>query len=437
MAPKVLLPIMYDIVEKAFSSEKLLAAYYEIKFKPKNLILGNADITFSGINKDWFKKTSASLIDGSFQCLKRRKIYKSKLGSKEMRSLTLTSPRIKVIEKSILNAIQPFFEGEFFWSELSKDEFNVLLKNVEIAKTLKKNKSGFFQKNWIRKPMFSIFSYGFRPNLWAHNALQVVKSWPKNINWLINFDVETVFVKVNYHKLKNIFFKYCPYFQIWNIIKKFIKLGMIDFTLLISNNLSVSQGSLLAPFLFNIYFTELDKFVDKLKAEIFWPIEYKGQKKVILEFRRFQQKFFDNKKFASIVEKYGSLELVLAAFRKEKKIFYKKFGYNEEANRLSRNLFYVRHVEDILAGVIGPKLFVLKIIHQIKIFLQRNLKLNLKSINIINRNKTGVQFLGFIVYLPCDLLEVSRIEIFCVSSLTTKFLEMYIIDDYFKSKYIY
>jgi len=91
---------------------------------------------------------------------------------------------------------------------------------------------------------------------------------------------------------------------------------------------------------------------------------------------------------------------VLAAFRKEKKIFYKKFGYNEEANRLSRNLFYVRHVEDILAGVIGPKLFVLKIIHQIKIFLQRNLKLNLKSINIINRNKTGVQFLGFIVYLP-------------------------------------
>ena len=43
---------------------------------------------------------------------------------------------------------------------------------------------------------------------------------------------------------------------------------MIDFTLLISNNLSVSQGSLLAPFLFNIYFTELDKFVDKLKAEI-------------------------------------------------------------------------------------------------------------------------------------------------------------------------
>jgi len=174
-----------------------------------------------------------------------------------------------------------------------------------------------------------------------------------------------------------------------------------------------------------------------LKLKSFDLLSIKVKKKVILEFRRFQQKFFDNKKFASIVEKYGSLELVLAAFRKEKKIFYKKFGYNEEANRLSRNLFYVRHVEDILAGVIGPKLFVLKIIHQIKIFLQRNLKLNLKSINIINRNKTGVQFLGFIVYLPCDLLEVSRIEIFCVSSLTTKFLEMYIIDDYFKSKYIY
>jgi hypothetical protein len=52
MAPKVLLPSMYDIVEKAFSFEKLLAAYYEIKSKPKNLTLRNGDITFLSTNKN-------------------------------------------------------------------------------------------------------------------------------------------------------------------------------------------------------------------------------------------------------------------------------------------------------------------------------------------------------------------------------------------------
>jgi len=108
------LPNIHDIVEKAFNSQRLLIAYYEIKSKFKILLLENKVMTFSGINKNWFEKTSAKLIDGSFQCFRKCRIYISKLGSKEMRSFNLTSPRIRIIEKSILNAIQPFFEGEFF-----------------------------------------------------------------------------------------------------------------------------------------------------------------------------------------------------------------------------------------------------------------------------------------------------------------------------------
>jgi hypothetical protein len=114
MSSEVILPTIRNIVEKAFSSQKLLIAYYEIKLKFKILFLDNGSLTFSGINKNWFEKTSLKLINGSFQCFKKRRIYVSKLGSKEMRLLNLTSPRIRIIEKSILNVIQPFFEGEFF-----------------------------------------------------------------------------------------------------------------------------------------------------------------------------------------------------------------------------------------------------------------------------------------------------------------------------------
>ena len=56
---------------------------------------------------------------------------------------------------------------------------------------------------------------------------------------------------------------------------------MVDFTQWISSNLGIAQRSLLSPFLFNIYFTELDKFVEKLKTKIFLFTEYKGQKKVL------------------------------------------------------------------------------------------------------------------------------------------------------------
>jgi retron-type reverse transcriptase len=400
MAPKVLLLTWNNLVEEAFSSQRLLAAYYEIKSKPGNLTPGTDNITFSGINKDWFEKTSASLIDGSFRCPKRLRIYIPKTGSKSMRPINITPPRLKIIEKSILNALQPLFEGKSNWSKIKKLRYDELLKDPKNAKNLKTNKSGYFYKYWVRKPIFSTFSYGFRPKLSAHNALQTIKSWPKNTVWLIKLDVEKAFDKVNHNRLKNIFLKHCPFHQIWNVIKKFIKADIIDFNKLISSDLGVAQGSPLSPLLFNIYLTELDNFVEKLKAETFVPTEYKQQKKIINEYSRFQNKFSAREGIASSLEKYGSPELVLEAFKKEKKEFYKKHGRSRGVDTLSRSILYTRYADDFLIGIVGPKLFAVKTTKQIKTFILGNLKLNIKDTKIINRNEAGVKFLGFIVYLP-------------------------------------
>ena len=326
MAPKVLLLTWNNLVEKAFSTQSLLIAYYEIKSKSGNLTSGIENITFSGINKKWFEKTSVSLMDGSFKCPRKRRIYVPKPDSNKKRPLSLTPPRIKIIERSILNAIQPFFEGKLVWNKINKMKFQKLVKDPNISKNLKKNKSGFFQKTWIRKPVFSSFSYGQRPNLSAHNALQTVKSWPKNTVWFVKLDIKKAYDNVNHNRLKNIFLKYCPYNQIWNIIEKLIKADIIDFNQFISNNLGVSQGSPLSPILFNIYLTELDNFVEKLKMEAQVPTLYKEQKETIKEYKRFQQRFSDKKGLASALEKYGSAELVLAAYKKEKKDFYKRHG---------------------------------------------------------------------------------------------------------------
>lgn len=164
IAPKVLLLTWNNLVEKAFHVKNLLTAYYEIKSRLK--------ISIWGINQKWFEKTSASLIDGSFKCPKRCVVYTPKWNLNKIRSFTWVPSSIRIIELSILNAIQPLFEGTFIWNKISEIKFYELLKNSEMSKNLKKNKSGFFHKIWIKKSIFSTFSYGQRPNLSVHNALQ-------------------------------------------------------------------------------------------------------------------------------------------------------------------------------------------------------------------------------------------------------------------------
>ena len=124
-----------------------------------------------------------------------------------------------------------------------------------------------------------------------------------------------------------------------------------------------------------------------------------------------QKKFSSNENFSSILEKYSSSELILAFYNKEKKAFYKKYGYSGNADLLFRNIVYVRYADDFLIGISGPKLFAVKLTHHMETFFQRELQLNLKSTQIINRSKANLRFLGFIVYLPCDSFKVSEIGI--------------------------
>ena len=67
------------------------------------------------------------------------------------------------------------------WQRVCKtSNYPFIGNDIKIQKnqyiTIVKNKSGFFMKNWIKQPLFSRFSFGFRPNLSAHNALNLIKN---------------------------------------------------------------------------------------------------------------------------------------------------------------------------------------------------------------------------------------------------------------------
>jgi len=143
------------LYKMAFSTDSLLVAYDQIKSKPGNLTPGQGKETLKGINLKWFKTTSSKLLKGLFIYPKMRRVWiPKKLGSNDTRPLTLTFPRIKIIEKSILNAIEPVFEGKFKWKSINKSEYD-FIKNNNSNIVVVKNKSGYFKKDWVNPPIFS------------------------------------------------------------------------------------------------------------------------------------------------------------------------------------------------------------------------------------------------------------------------------------------
>jgi hypothetical protein len=194
----------------AFSTDSLLVAYNQIKSKLGNLTPGQGMEMLKGINLKWFRTTSNKLLKGLFVYPKVCRVsIPKKPGSIDSRLLTLTSPRIKIIERSILNALEPVFEGKFEWKKIDKSEY-YFIKNNSSDTTVTINKSGYFKKNWTNLPVFSRFSFGFSPSKSAHGALHVIKSWPTNVNWFIKFDIVKAFDTINRNRLKNIFLKNCP-----------------------------------------------------------------------------------------------------------------------------------------------------------------------------------------------------------------------------------
>jgi hypothetical protein len=77
----------------------------------------------------------------------RRLLIEKQNGKK--RPLTIANPRIKIIERALLNAIEPQFEGYFVWEDISKDEYDLEISNKQMKSNFKivtHSKKNYYQK---------------------------------------------------------------------------------------------------------------------------------------------------------------------------------------------------------------------------------------------------------------------------------------------------
>ena len=116
----------------------------------------------------------------------------------------------------------------------------------------------------IYEPVFSNYSFGFRPNRSAHDAIyHALDLINYGYEWIVDLDIEKYFDTVNHDKLISILRENVNDRRTLHLIRSFMRAGVMDNGFLSSNTRGVPQGGPLSPVISNVY---LDKFDKELEA---------------------------------------------------------------------------------------------------------------------------------------------------------------------------
>ena len=115
----------------------------------------------------------------------------------------------------------------------------------------------------IYEKVFSEYSYGFRENRSCHDAIkQALEYLNDGYEWIVDIDIEQFFDKVNHDKLIQILREEVNDSRVLNLIRKYLKAGVMDKGILKATETGVPQGGPISVILSNIYLDKLDKEIE-------------------------------------------------------------------------------------------------------------------------------------------------------------------------------
>lgn len=118
--------------------------------------------------------------------------------------------------------------------------------------------------NPLYDPGFSAFSYGFRPNRNAHQALfQALNYINEGRQDIIDLDLKSFFDKVCHDKLMGLLRRKIKDKLFLRLIRRYLQCGMLEDGVASSRRQGTPQGGPISPLLSNILLNELDKELAK------------------------------------------------------------------------------------------------------------------------------------------------------------------------------
>ncbi len=116
----------------------------------------------------------------------------------------------------------------------------------------------------IYEPLFAVGSYGYRPGRSAQDAIYKIRGYAEDgYEWAVLLDLSKYFDTLNHEKLLNLLRKEIKDERVIQLIKKFLKSGVMENGVVRTTEEGSPQGGPLSPLLANVYLNEFDHEYEK------------------------------------------------------------------------------------------------------------------------------------------------------------------------------
>ena len=116
----------------------------------------------------------------------------------------------------------------------------------------------------IYEPLFSEGSYGYRPNRGAKDAILKIKEYAEQgYTRAVVLDLSKYFDTLNHELLLNILRRNVKDERVIQLIKRYLKSGVMENGVVVETNEGSPQGGNLSPLLANVYLNEFDQEFSK------------------------------------------------------------------------------------------------------------------------------------------------------------------------------
>jgi group II intron reverse transcriptase/maturase len=333
-----------------------IAAYENIKVNKGALTPGITKETLDGMNLERLQKLQSKVLKESykFSPVKQTGIPKA---NGEKRPLGITTSNDKIVQEVIRMVLEAIYE-----------------------------------------PIFDHRSFGFRKGLGVHDALQHVEKQMRWMDWVIEGDIKSAYPTVDHKRLCEIIGQRIEDVRFMNLIRKSLKGGIFVNPNRIYSSLGVPQGSIVAPIYANIYFNELDKWVQQKAGQIFES----NLKVRNPEYRKLEYRIRKLSKVSEGVSRNS---------QEHKELVHQIKGLIQQRNQTPSLLDsgietrYTRYADDWIIGIRGPKRIAIEIKNELESFLKVHLKQERhpEKTKITNLRAGKVSFLGYDIFLPRNM----------------------------------